>query len=153
MNSILECSAAFLNVSLELESMNDACQSQPSQDTGGGGTKERPRGYWMSRDQRAGDNWAFHLCPGARPARWFSIGRGLLPSAGVPRNHEPALRFVSEQAAGCLVSDFSPLRQSREWQSTLAEKILSELPSALRLYNISINCYFCHDCLSLSLPN
>ncbi|MDD4162612.1 MAG: deoxyribodipyrimidine photo-lyase [Methanothrix sp.] len=138
--------------------------------------KEHAKGpviYWMSRDQRANDNWALlyarelaqkHNCPlavafcmaaqfmGATGRQYRFMLQGLkeveknLQALNIPfflLRGEPGkevLRFLSEMGAGALVSDFSPLRTSREWKTTVAGEI--EIPFyEVDAHNI-IPCWF-----------
>jgi deoxyribodipyrimidine photo-lyase len=112
--------------------------------------------YWMSRDQRADDNWAllyakelaqkhdsqlavaFCLVPeflGATSRQYLFMLQGLkeveknLQALNIPfflLQGDPGkemARLLSEIGAGALVSDFSPLRQSRQWKSAVAAEI------------------------------
>ena len=109
--------------------------------------------YWMSRDQRAEDNWAllhaqdlamarkvtlavvFCLVPdflGAGHRQYDFMIRGLSETAqalgkkSIPlflRIGDPVAeisRTVDKLGAGCLVTDFDPLRIKREWKNRLS---------------------------------
>lgn len=115
--------------------------------------RQGPVVYWMSRDQRAEDNWAllcaqeaalgrrealavvFCLAPaflGATLRQYRFMLDGLRETAarlaarripffllaGDPARAVP--RFLREQAAGLLVTDFDPLRIKRDWQAAVA---------------------------------
>ena len=112
--------------------------------------------YWMSRDQRAEDNWAllhaqdmaiarkvplivvFCLVPdylGATLRHYDFLIRGLselskyLEIKSIPfflRIGEPATeipRLVQKLGAGCLVTDFDPLRIKRHWKRKIASRM------------------------------
>ena len=121
-----------------------------------GEEKKGPVVYWMSRDQRARDNWAliyaqelaqkrdsalvvaFCLAPeflGATRRQYSFMLQGLreveqsLRALNIPfflRQGDPGHEIpdlLSELDAGALVSDFSPLRQSLEWKTAVADEI------------------------------
>lgn len=112
--------------------------------------------YWMSRDQRARDNWAllfaqdlslrqrrplfvvFCLVPdflGSAMRHYRFMIRGLqeveeslrlkdIPFsllAGQPEEQLPL--FLARFRAGCLVSDFDPLRIKRRWKESISRRI------------------------------
>jgi len=121
-----------------------------------GEEKKGPVVFWMSRDQRARDNWAliyaqelaqkrdsalavaFCLAPeflGATGRQYGFMLKGLreveqsLEALNIPfflRQGDPGREIpdlLSDLGAGALVSDFSPLRQSLEWKTAVAEEI------------------------------
>jgi deoxyribodipyrimidine photo-lyase len=112
--------------------------------------------YWMSRDQRAEDNWAllhaqdlaiarkvplvvvFCLVPdfmGAALRQYDFMIRGLsetsisLEKKSIPfflRIGDPAAQippFVQKLGAGCLVTDFDPLRIKRKWKKKISARL------------------------------
>lgn len=118
--------------------------------------KKGPLVYWMSRDQRARDNWAllfsqelalkfnvplaviFCLVPeflGASLRQYRFMLKGLkdvelklksldvpfILIRGLPELEIP--RFIQEQNAGILVTDFSPLRISQKWKRDISNRI------------------------------
>ncbi len=121
-----------------------------------GNFKKGPVIYWMSRDQRARDNWAllfsqelsqrekvslavvFCLAPqflGATFRQYAFMVQGLaeveqslaeknIPFhllAGSPEVELP--QFLEKYGAGCLVTDFDPLRLKRQWKEVVAQKL------------------------------
>jgi deoxyribodipyrimidine photo-lyase len=121
-----------------------------------GALKRGPVVYWMSREQRARDNWAllfaqeqslqqnvplvvvFCLVPqflGAAFRQYAFMLRGLaeveqnlrehhIPlhlRAGAPEVELP--KFCRQSGAGCLVTDFDPLRLKRQWKEAVAKKL------------------------------
>jgi deoxyribodipyrimidine photo-lyase len=112
--------------------------------------------YWMSRDQRAEDNWAllhaqdlavirmvplvvvFCLVPdflGATLRHYDFMIRGIsetsksLEKKSIPfflRIGDPAAEiplFVQKLGAGCLVTDFDPLRIKRHWKKKISSRL------------------------------
>jgi deoxyribodipyrimidine photo-lyase len=121
-----------------------------------GDLKEGPIVYWMSRDQRAQDNWAllfsqelslrekvplavvFCLVPqflGATFRQYAFMVRGLaeveqtLAGKNIPfyllvGSPEVELHeFLRQSGAGCLVTDFDPLRLKRQWKEVVAKRL------------------------------
>ncbi|KHE92143.1 MAG: deoxyribodipyrimidine photo-lyase [Candidatus Scalindua rubra] len=121
-----------------------------------GNMKSGPLVYWMSRDQRAKDNWAllftqylavknnlpvivvFCLVPqflGATIRQYHFMLEGLQEVektlsekninffliTGLPDKKIP--EFIEKNKAGVLITDFSPLRISREWKKEVVHKI------------------------------
>ncbi|HOW43390.1 MAG TPA: deoxyribodipyrimidine photo-lyase [Candidatus Omnitrophota bacterium] len=119
-------------------------------------TAPGPVVYWMSRDQRAADNWAllfaqtraretkqplavvFCLAPeflGATLRHYDFMLKGLQETAdeldakhiaffllqGSPDAQIP--RLLAKLKAGCLVTDFDPLRVKRRWKAALLRRI------------------------------
>jgi deoxyribodipyrimidine photo-lyase len=138
--------------------------------------EEQKRGpvlYWMSRDQRAGDNWALLYArqlareQGSPLAVAFCLAAKFLGAMGKQyrfmlqglKEVEQSLRdcnipffllrgdpgrevarFLREIDAGVLVSDFSPLRESRQWKAAVAGE--TEIPFyEVDAHNI-IPCWF-----------
>lgn len=126
---------------------------------------DRPRAagpvvYWMSRDQRAEDNWALlfaqetalerreALCVlfvltdaflEAALRQYRFLLSGLRETAYTLNSHnipfylvrgEPNIvvsTFVSETGAGCVVTDFDPLRIKTRWRDEAAERLVVPL--------------------------
>ena len=118
--------------------------------------KSGPVIYWMSRDQRAEDNWALLFAQelaqkrgsalavvfclvsefmGAASRHYHFMLQGLrevetnLSKLNIPfflltgEQCKEIPNFLALQNAGALVSDFSPLRQSREWKNEVSRKV------------------------------
>ena len=118
--------------------------------------KSGPVIYWMSRDQRAEDNWALLFAQelaqkrgsalavvfclvsefmGAASRHYHFMLQGLreveanLSELNIPfflligEQCKEIPNFLALQNAGALVSDFSPLRQSREWKNEVSRKV------------------------------
>jgi deoxyribodipyrimidine photo-lyase len=121
-----------------------------------GDFKKGPVVYWMSRDQRARDNWAllfsqelsqqekvplavvFCLVPQFLEAtfrQYAFMTRGLaeveqsLAEKNIPFHlllGSPEVKlpeFLRQCRAGCLVTDFDPLRLKRQWKEAAAESL------------------------------
>ena len=121
-----------------------------------GNLKKGPVVYWMSRDQRAQDNWAllhaqeqssktkeplavvFCLTPQFLEATFrhyaFMI-KGLsevaqnLAEKNIPfyllcgSPEMEIAEFIRKYGAGCLITDFDPLRLKRQWKEAVAKKL------------------------------
>jgi deoxyribodipyrimidine photo-lyase len=121
-----------------------------------GELKKGPIVYWMSREQRAQDNWAllfsqelsqtgkvplavvFCLAPqflGATFRQYAFMIKGLAEVEqnlaaknisfyllrGYPEAELP--EFLRKYGAGCLVTDFDPLRPKRQWKEMVAQRM------------------------------
>jgi deoxyribodipyrimidine photo-lyase len=121
-----------------------------------GDLKKGPVVYWMSRDQRAQDNWAllfsqelskkekvplavvFCLAPQFLGATFRQYAFMLQGLAEVERTlagknigfyllrgspEVEITEFAQKHLAGCLVTDFDPLRLKRQWKEAVAERL------------------------------
>uniref|UniRef100_A0A8C6X9W6 Deoxyribodipyrimidine photo-lyase n=1 Tax=Naja naja TaxID=35670 RepID=A0A8C6X9W6_NAJNA len=115
--------------------------------------KEGARGimYWMSRDQRVQDNWAFlyaqrlalkqGLEEVAEECRLLAIPFHLL--VGFAKDTLPI--FVTQHGIGGVVTDFSPLRVPMQWVQDVQERLPSDVPLAqVDAHNI-VPCWVASD--------